>query len=165
MGLMDHGMRISSASTSVLVNGSPTEEFRLERGLRQGGPLSPFLFLIAVEGISILMNRAINQGLYVPKEIGRHRENVSHLQFANDTIFLGKESVENVWFLKRFLRVLEFASGLKVNSNKYCLYGINVSEEPLSTYAGILGCLVGRWPFTYLGVKVGTAHRKALELE
>ncbi|GAU25751.1 hypothetical protein TSUD_216830 [Trifolium subterraneum] len=55
---------ICTASASVLVNGSPTEEFPLERGLRQGDPLSPFLFLLAAEGLNVLMQAMVDHQLF-----------------------------------------------------------------------------------------------------
>jgi len=51
---------VSTATASVLVNGSPTDEFHLERGLRQGDPLSPFLFLLDVEGLNVMMSEMVN---------------------------------------------------------------------------------------------------------
>lgn len=54
---------ITLAHASVMINGSLTDEFHLERGLRQGYSLSPFLFLLAAEGLSIMLKKAINRGL------------------------------------------------------------------------------------------------------
>jgi hypothetical protein len=47
----------------VPVNGCPTDEFKFERGLRQGDPLSPFFFLIDIEGLNIMMNATVEAGL------------------------------------------------------------------------------------------------------
>lgn len=61
---------ISTATTSVLVNGSPTDEFQLRRGLRQGDPLSPFLFLVAADGLNILMKSLVDKQLFAGYSIG-----------------------------------------------------------------------------------------------
>ncbi|MCI25301.1 LINE-1 reverse transcriptase like, partial [Trifolium medium] len=55
---------VCSNSISVLVNGSPTEEFVAQRGLRQGDPLAPFLFLIVAEGLAGLMWSAVRSGSF-----------------------------------------------------------------------------------------------------
>jgi len=55
---------MESASVSILVNGSPTKEFKPKRGLRQGDPLAPFLFLIVVEGLTRLMTNASSAGIF-----------------------------------------------------------------------------------------------------
>lgn len=86
---------VSTASANVLINGSPSGMFNLQRGLRQGDPLSPFLFLIAAEGLYILMRKTTSIGLFKAAEIGREKVVVSHLQFVDDTILLGSASMEN----------------------------------------------------------------------
>lgn len=61
---------ISSARIFMLVNGSPTQEFGMERGLCQGDPLSPFLFIIAVEAMSVMMAETVDAGLFKPGRVG-----------------------------------------------------------------------------------------------
>jgi hypothetical protein len=55
---------VNIASTSVVANGCPTNEFKFKRGLHQGGPLSPFLFLIDVEGLNVIMHALMEASLY-----------------------------------------------------------------------------------------------------
>nr|GEV21455.1 ribonuclease H-like domain-containing protein [Tanacetum cinerariifolium] len=61
---------LNSATVSVLVNGSPTNEFIMERGVRQGDPISPFLFLIAAEGLNVTLNEAVSRGIFKGLKIG-----------------------------------------------------------------------------------------------
>ncbi|GAU49154.1 hypothetical protein TSUD_407000 [Trifolium subterraneum] len=88
---------VTTASVSVLVNGCPTDEFRFERGLRQGDPLSPFLFLLAAEGLNVMMKAMVSENIFTPYVIGARNEvAVSHLQFADDTLLMGVKSWANV---------------------------------------------------------------------
>lgn len=103
---------------SILVNGSPTDEFYLTRGVRQGDPLSPFLFLIAAEGLNILVKEASNCGIFKGVKVGRENVVVSHLQYADDTIFFGDWSRSNACNLMGILKCFEGVSGLRVNLNK-----------------------------------------------
>lgn len=152
---------VRSASISVLINGSPSENFRMERGLRQGDPLSLFLYLIAVEGLSILMKRAVKIGMIEAAKVGGESLEVSHLQFADDTIFMCSGKQKNVRAIKQVLRNFELISGLKVNFNKCCLVGLNIEEEAVSTFASYLGCSVGKVPMSYLGLQVGIDKKKS----
>lgn len=67
---------VTMARANVLVNGCPSGEFALERGIWQGDPLSPFLFLFVAEGLNILMKKAVSEGLLRPAVIGRDKVEV-----------------------------------------------------------------------------------------
>lgn len=109
---------VSSASASVLVNGSPSGNFNLGRGLRQGDPLSPFLFLIVAKGLSLLVSKAVEIKLLEAVEIGKEKVRVSHLQYADDTRFLCPGKLEYISVIKAILRNFELLSGLSVNFDK-----------------------------------------------
>jgi hypothetical protein len=147
-------------SLSVLVNGSPTEEVKIKRGLKQGDSLAPLLFLLVAEGLGGLMRKAVGCARFQPFLVGEGGMPVSLLQYADDTLCIGEATIDNLWTLKAVLRGFEMSSGLKVNFWKSCVMGINVSEEFLGMASNFLNCRVGSTPFKYLGLPVGANPRK-----
>ncbi|WJX43736.1 hypothetical protein P8452_30798 [Trifolium repens] len=87
---------VCAGSMSVLVNGSPTMEINIKRGLKQGDPLAPLLFLLVAEGLGVLMRRAVELNRFQPFLLGREGMPVSMLQYADDTLCIGEASIENL---------------------------------------------------------------------
>ena len=154
---------VESASISVLVNGSPTNEFQMERGLRQGDPIAPFLFLIVAEGLGGLMRAAVHQNLFTGYKIGEVV--VSHIQYADDTLLIGDASLQNALTMKSILMWFELVSGLKVNFYKSKIAGVGCRDEVIQVLAEKLNCKTMRVPFVYLGVEVGANPRRAVTWE
>jgi hypothetical protein len=151
---------VCSGNMSVLVNGSPTGEISIKRGLKQGDPLAPLLFLLVAEGLGALMRKAVEINKFRPFLVGRGGLPISILQYADDTLCIGEATVDNLWALKVILRGFEMASGLKVNFWKSSLIGVNVSNDFLDLASNILHCRIGNIPFKYLGLPVGANSRK-----
>lgn len=129
---------ISSARASVLINGSATKEFPLTKGVRQGDPLSPFLFIIAMEGLNVVVNSACQKSLFHGIKIPKGRLSISHSFYADDVIFVGDWSSMKFSNIARILRCFHAASGLKVNFHKSKVYGIGVTEGEIASCARIL---------------------------
>lgn len=156
---------VSGGSMSILVNGSPTKEINIHRGFKQGDPLAPFLFLMVAEGFSRLMRNAVRRNLFEGfrfKEVGLV---ISHLQYVDDTICIGKAMVGNLWTLKAVLQGFEAASGLKVNFLKSCLIWIDVSRDFMEMACEFLGCGENNLPFKYLGLPIGANHKSDVTWE
>ncbi|KAJ9539609.1 hypothetical protein OSB04_026115 [Centaurea solstitialis] len=146
---------LRSSSTSVLVNGSPSKEFMMEKGLRQGDPLAPFLFLIVAENLHLLVEEAKDKSLFEGLSIGNEGIEVSHLQYADDAIFFVKWSLRNLRNLIKILDCFHAISGLKINMRKSKIYGVGVQEAEVEDWARGVGCVGGALPFSYLGLPVG----------
>ncbi|GKA80774.1 RNA-directed DNA polymerase, eukaryota, reverse transcriptase zinc-binding domain protein [Tanacetum coccineum] len=117
----------------VLVNGSQTEEFVIHRGLRQGDPMSPFLFILAMEGLHALTCKAEALGLFKGVTIGRDNLSISHLMYADDAIFFGDWSWINAQNLISMLRCFFLISGLQINIHKSSVLGVGVHEAEFSS--------------------------------
>lgn len=81
---------LSSSRASVLVNRAPTDDFLITRGVRQGDPLSPFLFILAMEGLNIAIKSACEKSILRGINLPRSGPSISHLFYANDAIFMGE---------------------------------------------------------------------------
>lgn len=97
---------VFSGNLEILVNGFPNQEIRIQRGLKQGDPLSPFFFLLVAECLSELFSRAVHLQIFWGLRVGSSELVVSHLQYVNDTIILEKSSYENIWSTRRFSKCL-----------------------------------------------------------
>jgi len=95
---------LSSSRLSVLTNGNPTQRFQTFRGVRQGDPLAPFLFIIAMEGLHTAIQEANQIGIFKVVSLPNNGPFISHLLYADDVIFTGERSPINIMNLLRILR-------------------------------------------------------------
>ncbi|GKC54293.1 RNA-directed DNA polymerase, eukaryota, reverse transcriptase zinc-binding domain protein [Tanacetum coccineum] len=109
---------------SILVNGSPTSEFSIKRGLRQGDPLSPFLFILVMEGLHCALSTAVSSNLIHGINLGSPDLTLSHLFYGDDVI------INTEWN--------------------------PVSDDEVSNMARNSGCAMRSFPFTYLGLPIGS---------
>lgn len=146
---------VSSAAASILLNGTPTLPFKLQRGLRQGDPLSPLLFVLVGDVLNLLIDKATSQSLWSGVKVSKDGPIISHLQFADDTIMFTPQNVNHLLNIKNTLILFQLASGLKVNFHKSEILGVNINNQWLQMAARKLYCKVGSFPLSYLGLPLG----------
>jgi len=132
---------LSIASFSIMLNGSPTGKIESNRCLRQGDPLSPYLFVLATEFWSISMDIALAFGVISPLKRSSPLL-VSHLLFTDDMFVLCKGDIKSAEGLNEMLQKLELNAGLTVNKSKCKVYfskgGMN---QEVSQLLGVpVGC-------------------------
>ncbi|GMI87604.1 hypothetical protein HRI_002429700 [Hibiscus trionum] len=152
---------VSSVSYSVVLNGIVGQKFIPLRGLRQGDPLSPFLFLICSERLSSLLRQAVGS---VGVRIARGAPIVSHLFFADDSLIFGETSSHGAVVIQELLSVYASCSGQLINFEKSGIFfSVNSSEDNKADVRRILGISQGFNPEKYLGlpIVVGRNRRKA----
>ena len=151
---------LTTARISILFNGSPCKPFKMGRGLRQGDPLSPFLFVLVAEVLNKVMVKASNIGLFQGLKVGGKREKLTHLQFADDTLLFCEANEMYLQHIKRILLSFQTYSGLAVNYSKSAILVFGKEEEWANEIARQLECRLVQLPITYLGVPLGSNMRK-----
>jgi hypothetical protein len=127
----------------VQVNGNIGNYFKGGKGVRQGDPLSPLLFNLAVDGLAKMIHKAQENGLIkglVPEYIDN---GMSVLQYADDTILCLEDDLEGAQNMKFLLCIFEKMSGLIINFNKSETLMISQDGEKAVMYADIRNCVTG----------------------
>lgn len=143
---------VQGGQTAIAINGEVGKFFRNKCGLRQGDPISPLLFDIVADSISVMLDKACTAGHLkgvVPHLIPG---GISHLQYADDTVLTFQPDDQSVATVKTILICFEAMSGLKINYSKSQVFTVAMSDDEGTDIANALNCQKAELPMTYLGL-------------
>ena len=144
---------ISTVSYSILVNGEPHGYIKPSRGLRQGDPLSPYLFLLCAEGLHSLINKAGRDGDIQGVSLCREGPQITHLVFADDSLLFSKATPTAYETIQGILDQYEKASGQQVNRDKTTIFfSKNIPEASQNVIKEALEVPIIRQYEKYLGL-------------
>ncbi|KAL6216882.1 hypothetical protein ACLB2K_010100 [Fragaria x ananassa] len=156
---------VSSVSFSILINGKQSQFFKPTRGLRQGDPLSPYLFLIVGEVLSKSITAAISSKNLQQIKLSMSCPGLSHLLFADDSLFFLKATAANCTSLRAILDSYCKASGQSVNLEKSSIFFSACTPLHLKELiASTLNIPISEKPGVYLGLPTLSGNSKKIVL-
>ncbi|XP_058084082.1 uncharacterized protein LOC131231793 [Magnolia sinica] len=151
---------------SILINGEPSGFFKSFRGLRQGDPLSPALFIIAMEAFSVNLKLLINSGRCQRFLMRRNSPIISYLLYADDILLFSNGKKENLLKVLQFLALFQQATGQKIINNKSCFICPRaLSLARIRSISCILGFRKANGTIQYLGAPLRLGRIRSSELQ
>ncbi len=152
---------ITTTSFSILLNGGSYGFFHLQRGLRQGDPLSPFMFIMGTEVLSRLLLRGENTGQIHGIKAARGCTPITHLMFADDLLLFTRSSHEELNAILNCLEIYQSWFGQVVNFQKSSiLFSHNLSTEHKRSLCSLSGFKEGDPSSKYLGLPLALSRSK-----
>ena len=155
---------LNIASTSIILNGVPGRTIKCKRGVRQGDPLFPLLFVATAELLQIVINKAWQDGIIQLPVDNSFGQKYPILQYADDTLLILPADNTQIIALKNILQTFSNSTGLKINYHKSSIVPINIGHDTCTELADLFGCKVETLPFTYLGLPMGITKPRVDDL-
>ncbi|KAJ9535927.1 hypothetical protein OSB04_un000907 [Centaurea solstitialis] len=154
---------VSTTSYSIALNGETHGFFKGARGIRQGDPLSPYLFTLVMEGFSMILKECIREASSFGYHPGCEELDITHLCFADDLFVFSSGNVGSVDILKQALQLFSAKSGLSPSLEKSEVFFGNVEPQVQEAIVHSLSFKPGTFPIRYLGVPLSPLSLKVAE--
>eukprot|EP00253_Pinus_taeda_P024785 PITA_24785 len=138
---------VTSSNFSILVNGSPSEIFIPSRGLRQGDPLSPFLFILMMEGLGRYIKHAKAMGKIEALQLSKNGQALTHQQFLDDTMLQGLSTVKEISTYNQILKEFALATDRPMHKSIWELV-LNKLQDKVKNWTFRVLNLAGRLVLT-----------------
>ena len=144
---------ISSVHYKVVLNGELSDSFQPKCGIRQGDPLSPYIFVLCMEKLSHLIHQKLIDGDWKPVKTSRGGPEILHLFFADDLILFGQASLHQAAIMREALDVFCDLSGQQISFPKSRIHcSNNVNRTFAKELADVCGSPITQNLGNYLGV-------------
>lgn len=154
---------VSSLPSTVLLNGSRGRWFKHYTGLRQGDPLSPMLFILAMEPLQRLFQIAATEGLLSP--LHNRVPGLRISLYADDAAVFVKPIKEEVNVVAQILDIFGQASGLNINRAKCAVYPIRCDDVDLREVMTDFQCQTLSFPCKYLGLPLHFKQPRRVDIQ